>query len=135
MSVVLSRQICGSPTKQSPPERLSDPALASWPLPPMVLLSLMENAIKHGPWAGHSGVIALDAAADDEALTLTLSNPGPYRGPGEGRGLELLHRRLALLYHGRATCTLRQEGDRTIAALVIPRREETDDDAGGDRRR
>ena len=39
------------------PEPLPDVAV-----PPMLLLPLAENAVKHGPAAGHAGAIVLDRA-------------------------------------------------------------------------
>ncbi len=68
-------------------------------IPPMLLLSLVENAIKHGPAAGARGPVEVAVEADCEGLRLTVRNPGRFGGPrAGGRGLELVRRRLALAY-------------------------------------
>ncbi|NOY27266.1 MAG: sensor histidine kinase, partial [Oligoflexia bacterium] len=62
-------------------------------VPPLVLLPVVENAVKHGPAAGHNGVLRLEV----QGHRVTVSNPGPYTGPRRGgEGLELVRRRLHL---------------------------------------
>lgn len=111
--------------------RLRDPLLfsLSWevpspvpttPLPPLLLLPLAENAIKHGPLAGHRGVVRLQVALDGERLVVELENPGPYRGPRpESDGLPLLERRLSLSYGHAATLEL-GGAEVTTARLTLP---------------
>jgi two-component system sensor histidine kinase AlgZ len=101
---------------------LPDP-LPAVDVPPMLLLPLAENAVKHGPAAGHAGSVALrvsvDAAAD--CLRVTISNPGPFRGPRPGgEGLVMVERRLDLAYEGRAQLALRAVGGETLAELSLP---------------
>jgi two-component system sensor histidine kinase AlgZ len=93
------------------------------PVPPLVLLPLAENAVKHGPAAGHRGEIAVAARLDGAAMVLSIANPGPYRGPRAGSaGLPTVERRLALAYGGaaRLSVTGAEEG-RTRVELVLPR--------------
>ena len=91
-------------------------------VPPLILLPLAENAVKHGPAAGHRGPIALALSRGPDGLTLTLDNPGPYRGPRPGsEGLPTVHKRLALAYpDGRAALTLAAHADGTRATLHLP---------------
>jgi two-component system sensor histidine kinase AlgZ len=99
------------------PEPLPDVAV-----PPMLLLPLAENAVKHGPAAGHAGEIVLAAhtTADDQ-LVLSIENPGPYRGRREGgSGIEIVERRLALAYDDRAVLTIATVGDNTRAEVRLP---------------
>jgi LytS/YehU family sensor histidine kinase len=92
-------------------------------VPPMLLLPIVENAMKHGPFAGHSGEVQLRVIVDGDALSVHVSNPGAYRGPREGGdGLALVQRRLALSYGSSASFTIEREGeDRTLAVVRIPK--------------
>jgi len=97
------------------------PELSSVPIPPMLILPLAENAVKHGPGAGHRGSIALSVARHGESVRVTLENPGPYRGPREGSdGLPTLKKRLALAYGVRASLEIASAGNATRANLEVP---------------
>jgi two-component sensor histidine kinase len=99
------------------PEPLPDVAV-----PPMLLLPLAENAIKHGPAAGHAGEIVLAARiTPDERLIVSIENPGRYRGRRVGgSGLEIVERRLALAYDDDAMLTIEAVGDATRAEVTLP---------------
>jgi two-component system, LytTR family, sensor histidine kinase AlgZ len=98
-----------------------EPGSASRPVPPLVLLPLAENAMKHGPGAGHEGEVRLVIQRASGALRITLSNPGVYAGPRAGsEGLPTAERRLALAYDGRARLSIRGEGNRTEVELELP---------------
>jgi LytS/YehU family sensor histidine kinase len=101
--------------------RLPDP-LPEIAVPPMLLLPLAENAVKHGPAAGHDGEIVLAArTTPDERLVVSIENPGPYRGrrPG-GSGIEIVERRLALAYDDQAMLTIAAVGETTRAEVTLP---------------
>jgi hypothetical protein len=91
-------------------------------VPPMALLTLAENAVKHGPAAGHRGALCLEIATRDGGTVVAIENPGPYGGPREGSdGLPTLERRLKLAYDGRARLTIGPTGgERTRAELWLP---------------
>lgn len=91
-------------------------------VPPLSLLTLAENAVKHGPGSGHRGTISLALAVEGGALHVTLENPGPYQGPRDGSdGLPTLERQLALVYGDRARLAVGPAGEaRTRAELWIP---------------
>jgi len=93
-------------------------------LPPMLLLPLTENAVKHGPDAGHRGVITLEVrAAGAGAVAIAVGNPGRFAGRrAGGTGIEMVERRLALAYDGRAMLTIAADGhgERTIAEVTLP---------------
>lgn len=95
-------------------------------LPPMLLLPIAENAMTHGPGAGHRGRVALSVRADGEALVIALSNPGAYRGPrAGGSGLPMVENRLRVAYGDRASFMIGADGDdaqRTRVTLRVPRR-------------
>ena len=103
--------------------RASEP-LPQVELPPLLLLPLAENAIKHGPAAGHRGPVSLVITTDEVAgrLLIALDNPGPWSGhrPG-GEGLRMVARRIALAYQGgEASLTVGGTGGRTVAELSLP---------------
>jgi LytS/YehU family sensor histidine kinase len=90
-------------------------------VPPLMFLSLAENAVKHGPAAGHAGRIQLRAWIEGERLCVTLENPGPFRGPREGAdGLSTIVKRLELAYDGQAKMRHTSDGQTTIATLQLP---------------
>jgi two-component system, LytTR family, sensor histidine kinase AlgZ len=111
---------------------LRDPSLVQveWDLPsplpdidvlPMILLPLAENAVKHGPSAGHRGVIRI-AIADGDPLVVSIENPGPYGGPRPGsEGLPTVESRIRLGYDGGARLRIGAEGGRTRVAIELPR--------------
>jgi sensor histidine kinase YesM len=103
--------------------------------PPMMLLSLVENAIKHGlnPLRG-GGSIRMCAASDDGVLHVTVADTGTglstaAYGGGDGVGLSNIRARLAALYRGRARLMLRGNAPHGVLATIeVPLRI---DSAGG----
>jgi two-component system, LytTR family, sensor histidine kinase AlgZ len=107
-------------------------ALAALEVPPLVVLALVENAVKHGPRAGHHGRIEVtvtrDAAASPARVRCVVENPGPFApappSGGSGHGLRTLRRRLAHAYRGAAALQIGPAGDaagpRTRATLALP---------------
>ena len=107
------------------------PALAAIPVPSLLLLGLAENAVKHGPAAGHRGALSLRIArvagdADATGVTIVVENPGAYRGPRPGgRGVELTRKRARLHFGAAAHLSLEQIDDEgrepvTRARLFFP---------------
>ena len=98
-----------------------DPAVEEIPIAPLLLLPVAENAVKHGPAAGHKGEVVLSAKLEGDALSLKISNPGAYRGPRPGSsGLPTVERRLELAYPGAARLTIEAVGERTSVELRLP---------------
>jgi hypothetical protein len=98
-----------------------DPRAGAVPVPPLVLLVLAENAIKHGPAAGHEGPVTLSVVVDSGTLQLRLENPGPFGGPRDGgEGLATTEQRLRVAYGGSAHLSIRGEGPRTVVELSLP---------------
>jgi signal transduction histidine kinase len=90
-------------------------------VPPMILLPLTENAVKHGPGAGHRGTVRLRAHTVDDAFVFEVDNPGAFAGErAGGQGLDLVRRRLDHAYEGKATLTICPHGDRTLVRVEIP---------------
>lgn len=84
-------------------------SLRSHPFPPMLLMSVVENAIKHGiePHA-EGGEVRLEAKQQGDSLVVSVTDSG--RGfadhLGQGMGLSNLRERLKALYGQRAQLTL-----------------------------
>ena len=102
-------------------------ALRAQPFPPNLLVSLVENAIKHGiEPSADGGTIALAARRAGDRLVVEVADTGrglasePAR-PGGGVGLANVRERLAALYGPRGRFTLTPVEPRgTRAALEIP---------------
>jgi signal transduction histidine kinase len=95
--------------------------LRSHHLPPMMLMSLVENAIKHGlePRA-EGGTIRIEARAAGDRLAISVTDDG--RGladkVGNGVGLTNLRGRLKALYGDRARFTLEELAARGARATI-----------------
>jgi hypothetical protein len=69
------------------------------PVPPLLLLPLAENAMKHGPNAGHTGEVSFVVTLGASVLDIALENPGDYHGPRPGSvGIPTVQRRLSFAY-------------------------------------
>jgi hypothetical protein len=92
-------------------------------VPPMLLLPLAENAVKHGADAGHGGDVVLEVESEpDGRVRVRLENAGAFAGRrADGMGLAMVERRLALAYDGLATFRITGAGARTVAEVVLPR--------------
>ena len=102
-------------------------ALRNHPFPPNLLISLVENAIKHGiePSAeGGSITLAARRAADAVVVTVTDTGAGVATGgggTGQGIGLTNIRERLAAMYGTRGRFTLEPVSPRgTRATLSLP---------------
>ena len=101
---------------------LSDAAL-----PPLMLISLVENAIKHGvePKIGpvHIDVLAQEIRQDGEAkLEVSVTDNGAGFGStssGSGIGLANIRERLESMYGARASLNLKARADGGIAAVIV----------------
>lgn len=96
--------------------------LLSARVPPMMLATLVENAIKHGiaPLA-EGGAIRIKAERLADAMRLTVADTGRGLGDaasGTGVGLANIRARLAALYGGRAALRLEANAPRGVAAVI-----------------
>jgi signal transduction histidine kinase len=98
-------------------------SLARMPFPPLMLLTLVENAIQHGvapQGRGHIAVRAIDGA---ERVRVDVEDDGTGIGGliGQGVGLANLRERLAALYGERARFELAsREGGGARASIEVP---------------
>ncbi len=93
-------------------------------VPPMLLLPVAENAMKHGPLTGRRGEVLFAVRREADRLVVVLENPGAFNGPRDGgSGLPIVRKRLALTYGDAATFTMETTGgDRTRSTVVVPAR-------------
>jgi sensor histidine kinase YesM len=99
------------------------PGLATVQVPSMILLTLVENAIKHGiEPALRGGEITVSAEEEGASLCLRVhdSGVGLPAEPGEGAGLDNVRRRLQLAYGETASLTLRDADPGVIAEITLP---------------
>lgn len=99
-------------------------ALLAWPVPPAALLTLVENAVKHGLAATpQGGTLGLHAAQQGAGLTLTVRQPGHLPAPGgqaagTGLGLANTRQRLRALYGAAAGLALAEGPVGTVTATL-----------------
>ncbi len=102
-----------------------DPAAEKWPIPPILLVTLAENAIKHGiAQSVQGGFVRISARLENDKLWLTVCNTGnllPKSGH-QGIGLDNIRRRLDMLFAGKAVFDLKNdlEQNTVTAAVQIP---------------
>jgi hypothetical protein len=104
------------------------PELSELPFPPLLLISLVENAIKHGVepkpgvthvWlaaqiAGERGAQKLEVSVQDDGAGLRL-------GMGEGTGLTNIRAQLRTRYDSAASLELfERDGGGVVARLIVP---------------
>lgn len=92
-------------------------------LPSMLLLTLVENAIKHGiEPALRGGEVLVTASASDGVLCLQVidSGIGLVDDPVDGTGLANARRRLELAHPGAASLKLVALEDGTMAEITLP---------------
>jgi sensor histidine kinase YesM len=101
------------------------PALAGLQVPPLLLMTLVENAVKHGVERKPGPVqVALEARRSGAAVSIVVSDDGAGIVDavlGHGVGLRNLRQRLDALYGGRAAFDLRRTpAGLTEAVLTLP---------------
>jgi LytS/YehU family sensor histidine kinase len=101
------------------------PALRDVAFPPMLLLTLVENAIKHGIEPVGAGHIRVHARTARDALTVEVRDDGAgFRAAGSGGtgiGLVNIQRQLSARYAGKARLVLEATAPRgAVATIRIP---------------
>ncbi len=101
-----------------------DPSVRDAEFPPMLLLTLVENAIKHGVEpAREGGRVAVRARARDGTLEVSVVDDGVGFGSagtgGSGVGLANVRRQLTVLYGVDAHLQLDARSPRGVAATIV----------------
>ncbi len=100
--------------------------LLSAEFPPMMIQTLVENAIKHGlEPKPEGGRLTVRAEVQHGKLAVTVADTGVGFGKaataGTGVGLANIRERLQLLYGAKATLTVRENpGGGTVVAVTVP---------------
>ena len=102
-----------------------DPSLDREPVPPMLLQTLVENAVRHGiATLPGGGDLHIGAAEGVDGLVLTIRNSGTFRpgtGKGNGIGLRNTRRRLELIYGRKASLQITEQNGTVVTEVVLPR--------------
>ena len=105
-------------------EQSVEPAALDVRVPPMLVQTLVENAVKHGISALQGGgFVRLDVRVRGDVAEIEVTNSGPFKPPANasGYGLRNATERLRLLWGDAASLTIRENDGITVAALTIPR--------------
>ncbi|MEN9961035.1 MAG: Histidine kinase [Bacteroidota bacterium] len=98
-------------------------------IPPMLLQTLVENAIKHGiAHSSKEGLIEIKGEISGDQLKLQVINPGSFKTRGESTGIGLVNsqNRLTLLFGETAHIDLQPlDKNHVIASVTIPYLAET----------
>jgi signal transduction histidine kinase len=97
-------------------------ALRTHPVPPMMLLTLAENAIKHGlnP-SPEGGLVRIKARAESDRLILSVADTGLGFAPGSGAGTGLanIRARLAEQFGDNASLALENNDLGGVTATIV----------------
>lgn len=93
-------------------------------VPPLMIQTLVENALKHGiSTLKNGGIISITSAIKDAQLVIVIKNSGQYapKNNHEGLGIENTKQRLAILYDERAQFLIQNtDTEQVEATLSIP---------------
>jgi hypothetical protein len=103
-------------------ERAVDEGTLRVNVPPMLLQTLVDNAVKHGiATLPQGGVIRITAQLTSAYLDLAVASTGASNDlRTDGFGLRSVTERLRLLYEDRASLSLTSDGQGTLATLRLP---------------
>ena len=103
-----------------------DPAIEREPVPPMLLQTLVENAVRHGiAKLPQGGDLHIGAQRGLEHLVLSVKNTGHYEPghiSGTGIGLRNTRKRLEMLYGAKARLSINNKDGMVITEVEIPLR-------------
>lgn len=93
-------------------------------VPPMLIQTLVENAVRHGiARTPEGGCIEIRVQREGDQLLVAITNPAPGLGTGtsgHGIGLSNTRKRLHNIFGEKATLDLRQLQEKIIAELTLP---------------
>jgi LytS/YehU family sensor histidine kinase len=102
-----------------------DPDAGAVQVPPMLLQTLVENALKHGIAPLPSGGdLLIRTAIVGDSVVMEVENPGQIAESAPQAtqlGLANIRERLRIVYNGRASFELKNRNGRVAATVAIPR--------------
>jgi hypothetical protein len=104
-------------------ERSVEPLALDAQVPPMLVQTLVENAVKHGVSPSKTGGdVRLEARVRGGRAEVVVTSSGSFQPPvdGSGRGLRNATERLRLLYGTLASLTVADRNGTTVASLSVP---------------
>ena len=94
-------------------------------IPPLLIQTLVENAIKHGvSMIGKGGTLRIVGESKGEELHITILNDGKYNpqiSDREGIGLKNSTKRLDILYGEKGKIEIKNVGDHVETKVIIPK--------------
>lgn len=116
----------------SPDNWQKDEVLRQWPLPPLLVQPLVENAIKHGidpseaggkvEVTAYCGNNMLHICVADTGVGINPNNTAAGKHSGAGTGLRNVRNRLKALYDGAASMTIADNlPSGVVVTITIPR--------------
>lgn len=101
-----------------------DPSLEREPVPPMLLQTLVENAVRHGiAKLTQGGEVVVGARRSGQGLLLSVKNTGTYvpgQVNGSGIGLSGTRKRLEMIYGHSATIVIENRDGNVVTEVNIP---------------
>lgn len=96
--------------------------LLNYKIPPMLLQTLVENAIKHGVNQNiKGGIVKIWAKKEAQTLQIYISNPGRYFNHNKGTGIPNSLQRLENIYGNSASLIIHNQGeDEVVSILTLP---------------
>jgi two-component system LytT family sensor kinase len=91
-------------------------------IPPLMVQTIVENAIKHGiAKLIDGGIIRLESHFDGKSLTISVSNPGKLdqQLASSGIGIKNTKRRLSILFGDKGVFVINQKSDLVEAKIKI----------------
>ncbi|MES2630220.1 MAG: histidine kinase [Bacteroidota bacterium] len=102
-----------------------DPQSLNFNIPPLMIQTLVENAVKHGISSlTKGGELHVETHLNDGVLEIVVRNSGTLqtkKSASTGIGLINTEKRLSLLYGKEAGITIRQGDQEVISSILIPK--------------
>lgn len=101
-----------------------DDSVLNFLVPPLMIQTLVENAIKHGiSRLPEGGLVEIFITTENNQLIIRISNSGKLQDQnsgGTGIGITNTKHRLELLYDNKAEFTIREIENKVVAQIKIP---------------